>query len=272
MSSQIQQSCPVFIVGCPRSGTSALAWSLAQHPDFWTSAESDFLFDFFGKGSLRENYLRAYGRPHRPWLKKHEVSINEFSTYIGLGIDQMFLSRSGNKRWIDATPTYTLMINDLALLFPNAKFLNIVRDGRAVVNSMINSGFDTAWAKDFKVACETWKHFVVLGVRAEVALDDRFLRIHHEELLHDTENVLQRIFQFLDAPMCPSSVDYLKTNRVNSSYDNKDKSDIKKSKNTDSLFQQHWKDWDNRKMKTFWKIAGDFMLTFGYPQSSSEFE
>lgn len=30
----------IFVLGCPRSGTSVLAWALAQHEHFWTSAES----------------------------------------------------------------------------------------------------------------------------------------------------------------------------------------------------------------------------------------
>ena len=30
----------VFVIGCPRSGTSVFSWALAQHPNFWTSAES----------------------------------------------------------------------------------------------------------------------------------------------------------------------------------------------------------------------------------------
>ena len=39
----------VFIIGCPRSGTSVFSWALAAHPNFWTSAESDYLADLFGR-------------------------------------------------------------------------------------------------------------------------------------------------------------------------------------------------------------------------------
>src|SRR5208283_4344638 len=44
------QECPdpVFILGAPRSGTTALAWSLAQHSSLWTSGESYILWELFG--------------------------------------------------------------------------------------------------------------------------------------------------------------------------------------------------------------------------------
>ena len=43
---------PVFILGAPRSGTSILVWALAQHPEFWGSAESNMLYHLFGDGHL----------------------------------------------------------------------------------------------------------------------------------------------------------------------------------------------------------------------------
>src|SRR5262245_43980994 len=49
---------PVFIVGSPRSGTTILAWSLAKHSHFWTSDESQILWDLFEGGRLGRNYGR----------------------------------------------------------------------------------------------------------------------------------------------------------------------------------------------------------------------
>ena len=60
----------------------------------------------------------------------------------------MVTKKSRGKRWVDQSPSYTLIASELARLFPDAQFLHIVRDGRRVVNSMIRSGFEEPWASD----------------------------------------------------------------------------------------------------------------------------
>ncbi len=55
---------PIFIIGSPRSGTSILAWSLAQHSELWTEAESDIFF-YMLKDGLSGARLRDVGRTAR---------------------------------------------------------------------------------------------------------------------------------------------------------------------------------------------------------------
>ena len=53
----------VFVIGCPRSGTSALSWALAEHPKMWTSAESDFMHQMFKGNMLFDVYKNSMDRP-----------------------------------------------------------------------------------------------------------------------------------------------------------------------------------------------------------------
>src|SRR5581483_8893074 len=82
---------PIFIIGSPRSGTSILALSLAQHSNLWTSGESYFIFDLFGANRLLSAYKRAYNDPSDNLLKKEDVSFQEFAALIGLGINTIFI-------------------------------------------------------------------------------------------------------------------------------------------------------------------------------------
>src|SRR5262245_3379258 len=127
---------PVFIIGSPRSGTSILSWSLAQHRQLWTSAESDFLYDLFGCGHLEKAFETTRGRPGSTWLREEAVDKREFYGCLGLGVNALFTSRAGGRRWIDQTPLYTMIADLLADVFPGAFFLHILRDGRRVVDSM----------------------------------------------------------------------------------------------------------------------------------------
>src|SRR5947209_3365345 len=108
---------PIFVIGSPRSGTTILAWSLAQHSQLWTSDESQVLWDLFEGGRMEKNYQRL-GRYDGSWLCKQNIAKEEFLSYLGLGLNAMFTSRSQGKRWVDQTPVYALLAPHLAQMFP----------------------------------------------------------------------------------------------------------------------------------------------------------
>src|SRR4051794_31706163 len=80
---------PVFVVGAPRSGTTILAWSLAQHSQLWTSDESQVLWDLFEGGRLDKNYERQ-GRYDGSWLCKQNITKEEFLGFLGVGLNALF--------------------------------------------------------------------------------------------------------------------------------------------------------------------------------------
>src|SRR5262249_28161808 len=94
---------PVFVIGSPRSGTSALAWALAQHSQFWTSGESHVLKVLFAGGWAEHAFERAR-KPPKSWFQNQHVGATEFVRFVGLGINALFTSRSRGRRWVDQTP------------------------------------------------------------------------------------------------------------------------------------------------------------------------
>src|SRR5436190_18405280 len=88
---------PIFIIGSPRSGTSILAWALAQHPAFCTFDESDVLWNLFHRNHAEKAYDAAAARPDgKDWLTRNHVSREEFLAYLGFGINALVTSRSSN--------------------------------------------------------------------------------------------------------------------------------------------------------------------------------
>ena len=263
-ASQSGRSRGVFIIGCPRSGTSMLAWTLAQHRSFWTSAESDYLTTLFGKGHLLGVYDKAFNRPDRGWLKKEGVGFEEFASMLGLGVEALFASRSGGARWVDSTPGYTLMVPELMHLFPAASFIHIVRDGRAVVNSMVLSGFETNWSSDFATACRTWVHYVSKGRESVRADPTRAIEVRYEALTASPASELTRIFKFLGEQPSEKAVAFISTKRINSSYGNINPGDIRRAKDPASSPRRPWEEWSLHQKGTFSRIASRSMSKFGY--------
>src|SRR5579872_954601 len=104
---------PIFIIGSPRSGTSILARSLARHSDLWYSIEGQIFDRLFADRRLDEVYAHGSARSWS-WIRRENVSREEFIEAAGLGINALYTSRSKGKRWIEKTPGNTLVASLLA--------------------------------------------------------------------------------------------------------------------------------------------------------------
>jgi hypothetical protein len=261
---------PVFVLGSPRSGTTILARSLATHPGFWTGDESQVLVDLFGNGELERNYLRQ-PRLDGSWLCKQGISRKEFLGFLGIGINALFSKCSDGKRWIDHTPTYTLMASDLADLFPQALFVHILRDGRSVISSMVNylshmpieqrstpeARSIGSWAGNFAEACATWRTFVRSALSFCQQHPDRSLTVKYERLITAPQVTFTEIFNFLSAKPHEGAVDFLRCNRLNSSF-------RAESGNASSPQQARWAGWTLEERKCFVAEASELMEECGY--------
>jgi hypothetical protein len=259
---------PVFIIGAPRSGTSILAWSLAQHSQFWTSGESYFVFDLFGQNAkAKAAYDRAAFISSEGWLQRESVSLSEYLAYLGLGANALFTSRSGGKRWVDHTPHHALIAETLAHMFPGAYFLHILRDGRKVVSSMqkfqdrlvgnrkaseIESSFVPAWANDFRKACQTWRDYVEASMKLATQMPERCLTVKLDDLSLDPQAGFARISGFLNTSYETAVTTYFQSNRLNSSF-------VKESRPADP-----WRGWDAEQHKMFVAEAGATMIKYGF--------
>lgn len=259
---------PVFVIGSPRSGTSILAWALSQHEDIATFAESDFIYHVFGEKRLDQAYDVFGHHVAGGWLAKHDVGREEFFAFLGLGLNALLSSRSSKRRWVDQSPTYTLVARRLAELFPGATFLHILRDGRQVVNSMVNCGFDEPWARDFRTACRTWVEFVRKAADFEFIWPRRCMTVPHAELVSAPEEWFDRVLEFIGAAPSALPGQYFKTHRINSSYDRGSMlGDTGRHVSTDIAWRgpaDPSLDWTSEQRAIFAEEAGEVMLEYGF--------
>lgn len=237
---------PVFVVGAPRSGTSMMQWALRQHPDLWGGQESDYLQpliaalrDVHGFGSRR-------GRLH--WLSGQRVSWEEFVVHVGYGVNALYASRAGTSRWVEQTPLYTLLLDDLATMFPGASFVWMLRDGREVAHSLRH--FE-ANRQDLPEGSATWRRY------SRAALDfhrsSRGHRMHvvrFADVVADPDARLAEVFDFLGLPHAPASARWISERPLNSSFpDDVDGRDER----------ERWRSWTSEEQRMFADAAGDAM-------------
>lgn len=111
-----------FIIGSPRSGTTVLGQILGQHPQIAEWYEPYFVWDYFFGNKTDD--IRGH---HQATKKVRDFIIREF---------QYFTKKSRKDIVIDKSPTHAFHIPFIHAIFPQAKWIHILRDGRDVTLSI----------------------------------------------------------------------------------------------------------------------------------------
>ena len=230
-----------------------------------TGPELDFTYHF----GLSQEFDRIWERcaaRESGWLSRRDITRDEFLAFVGLGLDQLVRRRSKGRRWVDSTPANVLVAPMLARLFPNAKFLHIVRDGRWVVNSLLKSGIDVRAARDFTTATQTWRTYVNAGCEFGNAQPDRAAEVRQEMLERHPESVMRSVQRFLGLKHSGKPATFLKTRRINSSYATTLRENLKET-SPDAVPKAPWRRWSAQEKDTFRSIAMETMAELGYDTS-----
>jgi hypothetical protein len=212
-----------FVVGCGRSGTTLVRALLDAHRDIAVPYESYFPV-WFARQLAR--YERADGFSVDAYLDDllHHESFARWdldNTYVRESITEArprdypgavratyecYARAHGKPRYADKTPVFVVHIPLLAQLFPEAVFVHLVRDGRAVVLSRA----EAAWGTD-EVEFETlvWRSQVEQGRSAGRAIGPhRYREVRYEDLLDDPAAVCRGLCEFIGVEYDPAMLTY----------------------------------------------------------------
>jgi hypothetical protein len=109
-------------------------------------------------------------------------------------------------RWGDKTPEYVHHLGELLAIFPDARVIHVIRDGREVAASLAERPFAPPTAV---VASFRWRRDVRIGRSAGRWLGpERYLEVKLEELTREPERVTRDICRFLGEEYEPAMLDY----------------------------------------------------------------
>ncbi|MDH5236917.1 MAG: sulfotransferase, partial [Acidimicrobiia bacterium] len=148
----------LFVVGCGRSGTTLLRSMLDAHPELAIPGESHFLRRMLrlrrryehGSQFDLERYVADLSRDvrFRRWVADPEPLIERIRAGRPLSLADAVratfgaYARSQDKiRWGDKTPDYVTMMPAISELLPEARFVHLIRDGRAVAASLAHQSW-----------------------------------------------------------------------------------------------------------------------------------
>uniref|UniRef100_A0A8C0GJ72 Protein-tyrosine sulfotransferase n=1 Tax=Chelonoidis abingdonii TaxID=106734 RepID=A0A8C0GJ72_CHEAB len=187
----------IFIGGVPRSGTTLMRAMLDAHPEVRCGEETRIIPRVL---AMRQ----AWSKSGREKMRLDEAGVTDqvLDAAMQAFILEVIAKHGEPARYLCNKDPFTLKSSVyLSRLFPNSKFLLMVRDGRASVHSMITrkvtiAGFDLNSYRD----CLTkWNKAieVMYSQCAEIG-QSRCLPVYYEQLVLHPEQSMRVIMQFLD--------------------------------------------------------------------------
>lgn len=117
----------------------------------------------------------------------------------------------GASFWCEKTPRNLLYADNIAEIYPDARFIHVIRDGRDVVSSILEKQFwpvarSARYPKTRKFCGEQtfdkvvnyWSTLIDIGLEQEALIDpSHWLNVCLEEVVDDPESSFDRIFNFI---------------------------------------------------------------------------
>ncbi|HEX2240736.1 MAG TPA: sulfotransferase [Actinomycetota bacterium] len=196
-----------FVVGSARSGTTLLRLMLNAHPEIAVPPESRFIVELWSGAETvdRDRFLQALAghKRFRVWDLPIEAVANELDDTTARvryadaieGAYRAYAHVQGKTRFGDKTPRYVEHIDFLADLFPQARFVHLVRDGRNVALSYGGVPFGP---KNVAKAADLWRRRVGAGIKSGRKLDQgRYLELRYEDLTAEPHAQVRILCDFL---------------------------------------------------------------------------
>jgi hypothetical protein len=214
---------PFFIIGSGRSGTTLLRMILASHsrlsipPETWYLLRLGELLDI-RRPLTPDEIVRVTQimTDHYRWADMN-FDASDFRRQVAdLGtpylrdvvelVYQNHLHVEHKSRWGDKTPGYIEIAPQLAALFPGAKFVHFVRDGRDVAKSFQSLRWAGRWLHD---NTREWVEAMDYNQRwIHSTLSGQIFQARYEDLVLDTERTIREICKFLGEEFEPGMLSW----------------------------------------------------------------
>ncbi len=233
---------PIIVVGCNRSGTTLLFRTLSSHPKLWSLYDEaqDVFYRHYPIGAVAGDRIaepddvvgdrisaELFRRAHNKEFFK-DTPVLRLLPLKALQRSVGRLYKPESIRLVEKTPASCFRIAFLASLFPDARFVFLVRRGEAVVSSLMEgwklwSGVgDGEWrfGKWHYIVPPGWREMVDESLQEICAFQwttsnlaawedlnhycpDRYILVRHEDALEDPQTTYGRISQFCGLPTSP---------------------------------------------------------------------
>lgn len=271
---------PVFVLGCPRSGTTVLYHMLLSAGDFAVYRSESNVFNllaprFGGMRSvsdrrelmgcwLRSMLFRVSGLDAAQIQAKITAECRSAGDFLRIVMEEVARVQKV-RRWADCTPEHLLYMEQIKRQIPEALFIHIIRDGRDVALSYLKQGWahPLRWDREEGLAFAGlyWEWIVSKGQEQGKRLGGDYQEVRFEELVAHPAETLSQIGEFIE-----HDLDYDRIQRVGIGSVTQPNSSFGGEAEGPFNPVARWKTKFSPEQKVaFESVAGDFLEELEYP-------
>lgn len=263
----------IFLLSLPRSGSTLLQRLLAGHPEISTRTEPWLLLPLLYM-IKEEGVLADYSHKHsclaiKEFLGSIDQGKNQFESCVRQFAKDLYKCScdQGESYFLDKTPRYTIIANQLLEIFPDEKFIFLWRNPLSIIASIIKTfrgnkfmflGSTVDLYEGFNCFYNSYEHN-----------KDKVFSIKYEDLIIQSDKHLGELFEYLSLEPDSTIVEKFSDVFLSGTYGDKTGYSKKNNLNIDSI--NSWKNIINNPVRKFWcrrylKWIGPRRLNeIGYP-------
>ncbi|HJU15190.1 MAG TPA: sulfotransferase [Stellaceae bacterium] len=191
---------PLFVLGFPRSGTTLVEQTLSAHPRISAGDELPFVNEIANAMPRLLNSPLTYPEALAElWMGDHCLGLDELRDHYLDRARQLAIAAPGAAWFTDKMPLNETHLGLIALMFPQAPLIHVIRHPLDVVLSTFSNhlthGFYCAYALDSAA-----RHYLLVMELVEhyrSAMTLRYLSVRYEDMIDDQEATVRRMLDFI---------------------------------------------------------------------------
>jgi hypothetical protein len=241
----------IFNVGARRSGTYWLQRIVCAHPAVGEVPGETYVFSH-GVAPLLERF--RHDEREDQAIGTVYAERERLIAAVRAFCDTVFgeFARSGEQYVAERTPWHVHHLPLIAEVYPDARFVHIVRDGRDVVRSVVAQ----PWGPDTVAgAAQEWRGAVEAARAAAPLLGERLLEVRYEDMLAEPRAAIAGLYEHLGLEGGHADALAAAGHETNLG-----PQDVR-------VGAGKWREgWKRRELREFERVAGDLLRELGYAQ------
>lgn len=244
----------VFVMGSPRSGTTLIQKVIEGHDQYFSIQGETGIFSYQNIFNPERHHFGLTTEQQKE-LFSASVDIVDF---FDKAVKKISIENDG-KIFIEKTPQHVIHLDKLVRYFPNAKFVNIVRDGRDCFCSAKHHE-NIPQRSSVRIFASYWKECVTPPLMLKH--NKRLYTFKYESFTKAPEVELNKLMKFLGHELMDKQLDP-ETYRKDKRASNENFKRLNENINESSVAR--WKDeLGEDEKRVFKEIAGKELSSYGY--------
>ena len=207
---------PIFILGFPRSGTTLVEQTLSAHPHIAAGDELPVIHE------ISQIMPRMLGSPlaypealAELWMGDQRDGLDTLRDLYLQKVRQLGVLRDGATRFTDKMPLNETHLGLIALLFPEAPLLHVLRHPLDIMVSAFSNHFTHGFhcASALETAARHYVRVAELVAHYRAAMDMRYLAIRYEDIVSDQEASVEAMLRFVGEDFDPACLTFHRNSR-----------------------------------------------------------